>query len=151
MVTHPRRGSRGSSVTNTGMVNTVARYITGSSAKPAPERLPPATRVCLSLSLSLSLSTSSLPSFLSSLSFSSLSSPSSSSLVSISSLPPLTPSSCLRGMYFTFLISLSLFALPFFFSRLTLSFQWSRPDLREGCFCSSGRPRRSRRFPASQN
>ena len=55
MVTHPRRGSRGSSVTNTGMVNTVARYITGSSAKPAPERLPPATRVCLSLSLSLSL------------------------------------------------------------------------------------------------
>ena len=54
MVTHPRRGSRGSSVTNTGMVNTVARYITGSSAKPAPERLPPATRVCLSLSLSLS-------------------------------------------------------------------------------------------------
>ena len=148
MVTHPRRGSRGSSVTNTGMVNTVARYITGSSAKPAPERLPPATRVCLSLSLSLNL-------FSSFFSLFSLFLLSLLSIVILSCLyllpPPLTPSSCLRGMYFTFLISLSLFALPFFFSRLTLSFQWSRPDLREGCFCSSGRPRRSRRFPASQN
>ena len=40
---------------------------------------------------------------------------------------------------------------PFFVFCSQLTSQWSRPDLREGCFCSSGRPRRSRRFPASQN